>query len=161
MDSGFVRALVAHAHWANRRVLTNLRAAGPADRPRLLLSHLLAAEQIWLSRIRGEPHPGIEVWPELSLDECADLVQRNATAYRDLVESVSPSDLDRVVAYRTSGGREYETKLIDILIHVALHGSHHRGQIAVAVRELGRAPENTDYITYVREGAPPATGSAG
>jgi uncharacterized damage-inducible protein DinB len=54
------------------------------------------------------------------------------------------------VAYRTSRGEPFTTRLEDILAHVVLHGAHHRGQIALRVREAGGDPAGTDYITYVR-----------
>jgi uncharacterized damage-inducible protein DinB len=39
---------------------------------------------------------------------------------------------------------------------VALHGSYHRGQIALLVRAGGSTPAPTDYIAFIR-GAPAAT----
>jgi uncharacterized damage-inducible protein DinB len=39
----------------------------------------------------------------------------------------------------------------DVLLHVALHGSYHRGQIAAAVRAAGGEPVNTDFVTWTRE----------
>jgi uncharacterized damage-inducible protein DinB len=44
----------------------------------------------------------------------------------------------------------------DILLHVALHGSYHRGQVALLVREAANKPAPTDYIGFVR-GVPAAT----
>jgi uncharacterized damage-inducible protein DinB len=39
---------------------------------------------------------------------------------------------------------------------VALHGSYHRGQIALLMRQGGGAPAATDYIAFVRDmPAPP------
>jgi uncharacterized damage-inducible protein DinB len=44
----------------------------------------------------------------------------------------------------------------DMLLHVALHGAYHRGQIALLVRAGGSTPSPTDYIAFIR-GAPAAT----
>jgi uncharacterized damage-inducible protein DinB len=41
-------------------------------------------------------------------------------------------------------------------VHVAMHGSYHRGQITMLVRDAGAEPQPTDYIAFVR-GAPAAT----
>jgi uncharacterized damage-inducible protein DinB len=46
---------------------------------------------------------------------------------------------------------EFQTPIKDLLMHVALHGSYHRGQIAQALRLAGGEPVNTDFITFVRE----------
>jgi uncharacterized damage-inducible protein DinB len=34
----------------------------------------------------------------------------------------------------------------DVALHVAFHGVHHRGQIALLVRENGGKPAHTDFI---------------
>ena len=59
--------------------------------------------------------------------------------------------LDAPVAYTNSSGTAFETPLRDILTHVVNHGTHHRAQIALVLREAGIAPPATDYIYFVRE----------
>ena len=44
----------------------------------------------------------------------------------------------------------------DILAHAVLHGSYHRGQVSLLVRDAGAQPQPTDFIAFVR-GAPAAT----
>src|SRR5713226_2154722 len=65
-----LRRLFAYDHWANREVLSGLKAAGslPA-RPVQLLSHILSAERLWLERIerRQATYP---VWSEFSIVKC-------------------------------------------------------------------------------------------
>ena len=63
--------------------------------------------------------------------------------------------LERTVHYRNSAGAEFDSKISDILLHVALHGSYHRGKIAAALRGAGADPAPTDYIGFVR-GVPAA-----
>jgi DinB family len=38
-------------------------------------------------------------------------------------------------------------------MHVVMHGTYHRGQIAAEVRAAGGAPEYTDFIHAVRAAA--------
>ncbi|HEU5359182.1 MAG TPA: DinB family protein, partial [Gemmatimonadales bacterium] len=59
------------------------------------------------------------------------------------------------VTYRNSAGLEFTSTVEDILLHVALHGAYHRGQVARALREGGAVPNATDYIAFIR-GAPAA-----
>jgi len=73
-----------------------------------------------------------------------------------LIDSMDEIALSGGVTYRNSIGDEYTNSPADILIHVALHGAYHRGQIAAAVRAGGDTPATTDYIAYVR-GTPAAT----
>lgn len=53
-------------------------------------------------------------------------------------------------------GERYETPRGEVLLRVFLHGEHHRGQIARAVREAGREPVNADFIQSGRERPAPA-----
>jgi uncharacterized damage-inducible protein DinB len=133
-------------------------AANPPPHTLDLLAHVIATEHVWLSRIRGET-PEVAVWPQLSLTQCAELATRNADEFLALVESVDETALDGGITYRNSVGAEFTSTLKDILVHVALHGAYHRGQIAAAVRAGGDTPASTDYIAFVR-GAPAATRQA-
>jgi uncharacterized damage-inducible protein DinB len=54
------------------------------------------------------------------------------------------------VSYRKSAGRDFRNSVRDIVIHVTMHGSYHRGQIARLVRAAGGEPPYTDYIQYRR-----------
>lgn len=60
------------------------------------------------------------------------------------------SDLDEVVTYKNSKGTEFKTSIKDVLIHVALHGQYHQGQINLQLRINDIEPINLDYITFVR-----------
>lgn len=148
--------LFEHLKWADERVHASLvDAANPPPHTLDLFAHVIAAEHVWLSRIRGEK-PEVPVWPKLSLAQCAELATRNATEFLTLVESTDETALDGGITYRNSVGAEFTSTLRDILVHVALHGAYHRGQIAAVVRAGGDTPASTDYIAFVR-GAPAAT----
>ena len=146
-----IRRLYDHLVWADTRTLNALRAmhAAPLDALRLY-SHLLAAEHVWLARIDGR-EPEMPVWPALDLDACAALSARNHAEFAVLAETLSTAELDRKVHYRNSKGDEFTNTVEDILMHVALHGSYHRGQVARIVRGEGGAPQPTDYIFFIRE----------
>lgn len=58
--------------------------------------------------------------------------------------------LQHEVEYHTSNGATFRNSVADILTHVALHGSYHRGQIALVTREAGPTPVPTDYIVRAR-----------
>lgn len=151
-----LKRLVEHLGWADRRVLDALRAGDPPDQRDVdLFAHVLGAEHIWHTRLIGQPAT-IAVWPSLSLDDCARVAADNLERFRSFVEGLSRSDLHRGVSYTNSAGQTFTTGIEDILLHVCLHGSYHRGQIATALRSAGRVPASTDYIAYVR-GVPAAT----
>lgn len=142
--------LIDHLEWANRRALEVVQDAGDAE-ARELLAHVLGAERVWLRRIETGDSSGLEIWPDLTLEECAERAQENVADYRRLVDELSDEEMDRRVEYENSRGEAFRTPLREILLQVLLHGAHHRGQIARRIREQGDEPPNTDFITFVRE----------
>lgn len=148
--------LFEHLGWANQAVVAALRQTPtPAPEWLELFAHVVGCEHVWLARL-SQREPKTAVWPVLSVDECAHLAQANLNEFQSLITGQVPGGLDRLVHYRNSAGREFATSVEDILVHVALHGSYHRGQIARAMRQGGAVPAPTDYISYIR-GAPAAT----
>jgi uncharacterized damage-inducible protein DinB len=136
--------------WANERVL-ELPVGEGYESARRYLHHILAAERVWLLRLRGEESAGEEIWPHLSDVEARAMAAENRTGYRRFLERLTEDGLDTAIEYVNQRGRRYRTATADILIHVAMHGSYHRGQLARAVREAGAQPINTDFINYVRQ----------
>ena len=152
MKEHFLR-LFHHADWANRRVLTLLQSlSAPPEKARLVFAHLLATEQVWLTRLRGADSSHLEILPDHSLEKCAKQVEVNAAEYRRYLEALTNARLNSTITYRNSKGVEFSNSVSDTLTHVALHGSYHRGQIAQTVRGAGFEPVNTDFIIFVREG---------
>jgi len=153
--SDHLRRLVDHLEWADAAALEALRTSkGSDERALTIYSHVLGAEAVWLARLAGRPSD-VAVWPVLSLAQAASLAARNAAELRAVLSSLGLEDLGREIDYRTSDGRAFRSTIEDILLHVALHGSYHRGQIALLIRGGGGEPASTDFIAFVR-GAPTA-----
>jgi uncharacterized damage-inducible protein DinB len=151
-----LRRLLEHLAWADARAGEALAALDdpPPDLVELY-AHLIAAELVWLDRVEGVA-ASVPVWPATDVAGTRALAARAHERYRAHVAALTPPDLARDVRYVNSAGLAFTTSLEDILLHVALHGAYHRGQIARAIRELGGTPAPTDYVAFVR-GAPAAT----
>ena len=147
--------LAAHLAWADDRALASLEVAPePPAEALALLGHVLAAEHVWLRRIAGEPAV-VPVWPSLRLAECRALAAKNREELISRIAATDDADLERPVRYVNSAGAEFTNTVADILTHVCLHGTYHRGQVALLVRRAGAEPRATDYIAFIR-GAPAA-----
>jgi uncharacterized damage-inducible protein DinB len=143
----------AYDQWANRRTLQAMKAVpGLPDRPRQVMAHILGAQRVWITRLRGENTSGLAVWPELSLEECEPLLEENARAYQQFLADRPADRLAEILHYTTSTGVEFRSSAADILTQVLLHGSYHRGQLAVAIKQHGGTPPATDFILFCREG---------
>jgi uncharacterized damage-inducible protein DinB len=154
-----LRKLYDHLAWAdaNARDALNAMPASIADAKRAaeLFAHVAGAEHVWLARLMGRA-PEHPVWPALDLAGSAALAARTARELQQYLASLGPGDLEREVEYTNSAGQHFRSRVDDILVHVAMHGAYHRGQIALLTRQGGGEPASTDYIAFVR-GVPAAT----
>lgn len=148
-----LRRLFSYNEWANRRMLDSL--GNPANsNPKALraLAHLLIAEKTWASRLQANVDTtGFDFWQGSTLEECLQLADEVGETYRKLLSELTEEGLDSEATYKNSKGVEYRTAYRDILQHVLLHSTYHRGQVAMAVRAEGGEPAYTDYIGFVRE----------
>jgi uncharacterized damage-inducible protein DinB len=98
----------------------------------------------------GADSSHIQIWAEVSLESCVEMVNLNYHNYAKLLSTLSNNDLNRVVTYKNSKGTEFHNTIREILTHVALHGQYHRGQINQLLRITGLEPINVDFITFKR-----------
>ena len=56
--------------------------------------------------------------------------------------------MSRVVHYRSTEGQTYTRSVWEVLVHLVNHGTHHRGEVAAAVTQLGHSPGDLDMIVY-------------
>jgi uncharacterized damage-inducible protein DinB len=154
MDTvGTLKRLFDYDAWANRETLASLRAAGkPPARAVALLAHVAGAQQTWLVRLRGEA-AAAATWPELGLDDLAVRLEELAAGWRAYVSGLRDGDLTRPFSYTNTKGEAFTGLVADAILQVLLHGSYHRGQVAVLLRTAGEQPTPTDYIRAVRTGA--------
>lgn len=147
----YLRRLFAYDHWANGEVLGGLRAVeSPPLRSGKLIAHIVGTEYVWLARIRQQPSP-LAVWPELNLADCAMHVDRLASLWDEYLDGTSGEGISHTVSYRNSKGELWSSSIQDILMHVMMHSSYHRGQIAADMRDAGHTPAYTDFIHAVRQ----------
>ena len=147
-----LQRLFAYDAWANREVAAALRKLdAPPERTVQLLAHIYAAQELWRSRMHGEPSK-VAVWPALTLEQSEAALAEIAAHWRAYLAALTPGELGRRVTYTNSAGETFTSTVEDILRHVAMHGSYHRGQIATHLRLAGLPAAYTDYIHAARQG---------
>lgn len=150
-----LRRLFDHDAWANREALSSLvgltQGTPPPAQAVKVLAHVLGAERLWLDRLL-RAKPSVSVWPEAKLDRLHADVDDIARRWEDFLDDLAPADLDREIEYVNSQGKPWKSTVGDVLTHVVLHSSYHRGQIASHLRAAGREPAYTDFIHAVRSG---------
>lgn len=161
-----INDLFAYDRWATRRVLDAVAAAGAEAYGRELVSsfpsirdtlvHMLAAHWVWLQRWKGvSPTGQPEGWAGMDLDALAVAWSAVEAEQAGLLAGLSEGDLDRVLDYRDTRGREFSQPLWQLLRHVINHATYHRGQVVSLLRQVGAAPPSTDMVAFHREGAQP------
>jgi uncharacterized damage-inducible protein DinB len=123
--------------WATKRVLDCLERQLVTDEKILsIMGHIVAAQFLWLHRIKGLPPQLISM-----ADEAGKL-------WIEFVQNTE--DFNRDLDYINYVGEPYITNVEMIMIHLVNHSSYHRAQIALLLRQKGLEPINTDFITYDR-----------
>ena len=147
--------------WANNRLINclseqnesllvqELKGSFPTIRATLL--HIWFAETGWLSRLNGN---GWQAAAVLNFSgTAADLFtawQSTSAAFKSFVET---ADLEIEIPFEHKG-QHFSIPGREIAQTVFNHGSYHRGQVVLMLRQLGitEIPQ-TDYIEWVREKA--------
>ncbi|MGH9820108.1 MAG: DinB family protein [Pyrinomonadaceae bacterium] len=145
----YFRRLFAYDEWAIARSLGSIDGSVESE-AKLLLSHILLAEKIWLVRLSGKDSSTVRTFEQLPINECEKMAADIHQWYVEFIDSLAEPDLDRPITYKNTKGVEFSTPIREILTHVGLHGVYHRGQIAWLVREGGGTAINTDFITFTR-----------
>jgi uncharacterized damage-inducible protein DinB len=148
----YLRRQFAYDEWANREVLNAIRAAGGAkERSLELMSHILAAEMVWLERLKQQPQ-SVPVWPEPDLAQCEAQAAKMGGLWLAFLDLITAGDVSQSISYKNSHGEEWTSTIVDVLTQVIMHSAYHRGQIATHMRANGQTPAYTDFIHGVRQG---------
>ncbi|HXV86807.1 MAG TPA: DinB family protein [Gemmatimonadales bacterium] len=146
-----LRRLFEYDAWANQEVLKAPPAGALPDRAVALAAHVIAAESLWLDRLRASPQR-MAVWPALTLEQCRAAAARLARELAEYVDQLDAASVPSRRTYVNTKGETHTSSVADVLLHVLLHSAYHRGQIAMVVRGAGSEPAYTDYVHAVREG---------
>jgi len=135
--------------WANVRVLNCIQRQNVNDEKICsLMGHIVAAQFLWLHRIKGLPAPDVKLWGNYSIEQLKSMSEEAGKKWLDFVEN--ENDFDREMSYTNYIGEPYTNNVEMIMIHLVNHSSYHRAQIVMLLRQKGFEPVNTDFITYDR-----------
>ena len=157
-----IKLLYDYNDWANNRMLAAC-AGLTAERwdqslghswgsARGLLTHIMAGEMIWLARWKG--HSPKSVRPPAEFPTFADLRaawQEHSVELRSFVNAVTDDSLSGDVAYTNTAGEGFNNPLGHLMLHLANHGTHHRGELAATLAVLDVPHLEDDLLYYLRE----------
>src|SRR5690242_10894631 len=145
--------LIDHMAWADERArasIAEMPESAARDRAVSLYAHIVAIEHAWLARFEQRT-PEHTQWPPWSLERASALATSSAAGLHSLATAAGSEGLSATITYRNRAGVEARNSLWEILMHIVMHGTYHRGQIALLARDGGGVPASTDFSTYLRE----------
>ncbi|MEB2775570.1 DinB family protein [Algoriphagus sp. D3-2-R+10] len=111
-----------------------------------LANHILNAQQVWIDRI-NQYKTQIKPWDDFPI---ASFSERNERLNEEVKKVLESKDVEEIISYQNFAGVRFESKILDVLIHLVNHSTYHRGQIALLMRKLGMEPISSDYIHFKR-----------
>jgi uncharacterized damage-inducible protein DinB len=157
--------LFDYGYWANdglRDVLSHVTTeqftqpvAGSYGSIRNTMVHMLSAEWGWLERCGGAARgPALDARDYPTAAALFDRWRDVQAGVRGFLSTLQEDDLERLVEFAIGGGPRRSMPLGQLLHHAAVHGVHHRGQVALLLRTLGHAPGNFDILLYYARRSP-------
>ena len=143
-----LESLFEYGHHSNQELIDVLidNQIKASDKSVSLMSHIINAEHIWISRMLKE-EAKCDVWQVHSLADLKELDKQN---YQTLLSILANNNGKELVNYKTISRIAHQNLLKDILFHLVNHGTYHRGQIAAECRACNIDPLASDFIIYKR-----------
>ncbi|MFY7908548.1 MAG: DinB family protein [Emticicia sp.] len=143
----YFKQIFEHEHWANLKVLESIICASETPQRAIeIFSHTIAAQRIWLDRINGNVTE-LKVWELFDKEIMLELLEINYTEINKIIDT---QDFEQLIAYKTTTGQHFTSTINQILSHLALHASYHRGQVVILLKGKIETLPATDYILYIR-----------
>lgn len=160
-DRGWIERYFAYHDWATARLLTLAETLddvaldqdfgmGPGSIRKTVL-HLHDAERWWLENWTGTPGPFPHSAPQTSLAEARRSWSNIADRRNAFIASQDSDSAARIVAV-FAGGPPVRVQVIESLIQLCTHGTHHRAQLSNMLRQSNLSPPPLDFIVWRREG---------
>ena len=158
-----IAKLYAFGRWANARTLESVapltleeykrQVGGSFGSVQGTLAHLYGADWVWLERWHGRSPRALPAAQQVpTLDALRAKWREVEDGHAAFVRGVSEERMEEKLTYVNFAGETWTYPLGEALLHVANHGTYHRGQVATLLRQLGKAPISTDYLRFVDAG---------
>jgi len=120
------------------------------------LNHIHTVDRIFAAHLRGEPH-GFEASNTAAtplLPELRASVEQVDGWYVDYVRGLQPAQFEEVLSFRFTDGDMGRMSREEILAHVIHHGSHHRGNVGMLMKQVDQPPPRDLFTRYLHQQEP-------
>ena len=155
----YIRQIYDYSYWANKRYFAI--AEGLTDEQlhkmqghswgdvHAMFVHMMSSEWVWLQRWNGtspKGHLNKDDFPTLaSVKERWNKVEAEMRTY---IESQTEESLQSEIKYTNFSGETFHVPLYRMLMHVANHETHHRGELAAMFALMDVSHPEEELIQY-------------
>lgn len=157
-----LQELYGYHAWANDELFAKLQALDPQQqgaelRTALrLINHFHVVSRIFAGHLDGVPHgystDNTEETP--TLDELRSALAASNQWYLDYVGEASTASLAEAIPFVFTDGDKGTMTRQEMLTHVALHASYHRGEVGRLLWQLGITPPWDTFAVYLHQSQP-------
>jgi uncharacterized damage-inducible protein DinB len=141
-------------HDAVRRNMDQLTAEETSIMLRIL-DHIHAVDRIFQHHLQGLPHGYKAARSEEppTFEALADSGREVDDWYASYVASLSKSDFEQPVDFVFTSGKPARMRRGEIILHVCLHGTYHRGNAGAVLQLKGLMPSRDAITDYLEDAA--------
>jgi uncharacterized damage-inducible protein DinB len=118
-----------------------------------ILDHIHVVDRIFQHHLQGLPHafsaPRSEAMPDLA--SLASSARQVDDWYASYVDGLPQSEFEQPVDFVFTSGKSARMRRGEIIQHVCLHGTYHRGNAGAVLQLQGITPSRdaiTDFLEY-------------
>ena len=136
----------------NATVLDAMATLGDAlpKKPLARMCHIIICKQLWLARMGAALPMPADIFPLWSLDTARARNTETAQAMQHALAEMDDEACRRAFEYSAMDGERFVSHRCDVFMQLLMHGSYHRGQIAMELNPLLASPLVLDYIYQAR-----------
>jgi len=111
-----------------------------------LLNHILLGDRIWMSRFTGEGQntPWLATILYDDFAELRSIRSREDADIEDFFGNADDHFLEKTLSYTNSKGTHYTDPMLNAVLHMFNHQTHHRGQVHVMLSQTEIQPPSLD-----------------
>lgn len=160
--SAMLRKLYGYHAWANRDLFDKLSSLDATQHKAelhtalRLINHYYVVAKIFAAHLTGMPHgyASDNTVETPTLDELSAALTSSDQWYLDYLANVSPAKLSEAIPFAfTDGDKGYMTRE-EMLLHVALHGGYHRGEVGRILWQLSVTPPWDTFAVHLHQTEP-------
>jgi uncharacterized damage-inducible protein DinB len=158
-SSSLLLSLMRYKKWADAELMAAVSELPVlADAPEgiyvtAVIRHFHTVDCIFKAHLLGVPHGYTSANPSepAMLPELRQRVAEIDDWYVEYVHDLDERDLEERLHVRFTDGQSSVMTRSDILLHVSLHGTYHRGNVGILLRKIGAEPPRDGFTTYLGE----------